>query len=164
MLFDEPKNCPGRRGIVGIEDHPVGIEGELPVLNAERSVDIQGFFDAEISDAERSVHGGSKHGLVRQTDDGQAPPLQGLVENQWVAGIFAPAPGTRAIPSYGFFGSPGRKTVRSQRKPLKNEPGTGSRVGVQGEKGRNSAHLERGAPLSGKIQMLEVTTITWRRC
>lgn len=47
MLFDEPKNCPGRRGIVGIEGHLVGIEGKLPVLNAERSVDIRGFFDAE---------------------------------------------------------------------------------------------------------------------
>ena len=70
MLFDEPKNCLGRRGIVGIEGQPVGIEGEPPVLNAERSVDIRGFFDAE-----RSVHGGSKNGLVRRTDDGQALPF-----------------------------------------------------------------------------------------
>ena len=84
------------------------------------------------------------------------PPFQGLAENQWVAGIFAPAPGTQAIPSYGFFGSPGRKTVRSQRKPLKNEPGTGSGVGVQGEKGRNSAHLERGAPARGEASTFAV--------
>ena len=56
MLFDEPKNCPGRRGIAGIEGHPVGIEGELPVLNAERSVDIRAsLMQKEVSTGEAST-------------------------------------------------------------------------------------------------------------